>query len=105
MDLPEPVRTFLRAQRLGRLATCGPDGHPDLVTVAYQLQDATVLLGGPALLAAPAWGHLRDAAAVAFLVEDRHGAFPDVGVLLRGPAHRDPARAVPVAVLRPEECR
>jgi pyridoxamine 5'-phosphate oxidase family protein len=40
MDFTEPELEFLRSQRVGRLATVGPNGWPHVVPVMYALNDA-----------------------------------------------------------------
>jgi pyridoxamine 5'-phosphate oxidase family protein len=48
--LTEKERDYLAAHQLGRLATIGPDGGPDVVPVGYRLNsDGTIDVGGPRL--------------------------------------------------------
>jgi pyridoxamine 5'-phosphate oxidase family protein len=39
MPLREAELAFLRSQRIGRLATVGPSGHPHVMPVMYEVRD------------------------------------------------------------------
>ena len=96
---------FLQAQRLGRLAVPAPGGGaPELVTAAYQLRGDELLVGGAGFDKTPAYEAVQPHSMVAFLVEDRHGALPDRGLLVTG--HAEPAgAAVPALRLVVETTR
>ncbi len=90
---------FLRAQRLGRLAVpTRRDGAPELVTAAYQVRDDELLVGGAGFDKTPAYQAVSPHAMVSFLVEDRHGALPDRGLVVT--AHAEPAAGAAVPALR-----
>lgn len=85
---------YLAGRKLGRLATIGPDGGPDVVAVGYQLNpDGTIDIGGPKLGKSRKFRNVQAHPRVAFLVDDQvpdqPGPFqPGVGrgVELRGRA-------------------
>lgn len=97
---------FLRAQRLGRLAVPAlGGGAPELVTVAYQLRGDELLVGGAGFDRTTAYQAVSPQSMVSFLVEDRHGALPDRGLVVT--AHAEPAAgaAVPALLLVVETTR
>ncbi len=90
---------FLRAQRLGRLAVPTPSGGaPELVTAAYQLHGDQLLVGGAGFDQTAAYQAVQPHSMVSFLVEDRHGALPDRGLVVT--AHAEPAAGAAVPALR-----
>ncbi len=96
MRWTERQLTFLRAQRLGRLAVPNGGGEaPELVTAAYQLRGEQLLVGGMGFDQSPAYQAAQDGSPVAFLVEDRHGALPDRGLLVIANAEPEVGAAVP----------
>lgn len=95
MPFSEAERTFLRGQRLARLAVVDGAGRPELVTAAFQVRGEDLLVGGPGLDRTPIAAALAVPRAAALLVEDRHGALPDRGVLVHGEALLEPGLAVP----------
>lgn len=46
MSFTEEEITYLRSQRLARLATVAPDGQPDVVPVGYEFDGTYVYVGG-----------------------------------------------------------
>ena len=63
---------YLASQRLGRLATVGPDGAPHVVPVSYRYNPATdtIDIGGHELGATKKWRDLGGDPRVAFVVDD-----------------------------------
>lgn len=69
--LTEKERGYLRGQRLGRLATLGPDGGPDVVPVGYQFNaDGTIDVGGPRLGTSRKFRNVTARGQVALVVDD-----------------------------------
>jgi len=65
-------RSYLRTQRLGRLATIGPDGAPQNLPVAYWVNaaDETIDIGGPALSDSQKFRNIAADPRVSFVVDD-----------------------------------
>ena len=65
-------RRFLRAGRLGRLATIGPDGAPQNLPVAYWVNAAeeAIDIGGPALGDSQKFRNVKADPRVSFVVDD-----------------------------------
>jgi NADPH:quinone reductase len=65
-------RAYLRAQRLGRLATIGPSGAPQVNPVAYWVDDRaeTIDIGGPALSDSQKFRNIEADPRVSFVVDD-----------------------------------
>ncbi len=63
---------YLRGQRLGRLATVGPNGWPHVVPVGFRLdaEAAVIEIGGHALSRSKKWRDLQANPRVAFVVDD-----------------------------------
>ena len=63
---------YLRGQRLGRMATVGPDGAPHVVPVGFRLADdgQTIEIGGHGLSRSKKWHDLQANSRVAFVVDD-----------------------------------
>jgi pyridoxamine 5'-phosphate oxidase family protein len=63
---------YLRGQRLGRLATVGPDGAPHVVPVGYRYnpETDTVDIGGHALTSSKKWRDVANEPRIAFVVDD-----------------------------------
>lgn len=63
---------YLAGQRLGRLATIGPDGAPHVVPVAfrYNARDDAIDIGGRGMAASKKWRDLGREPRVAFVVDD-----------------------------------
>jgi pyridoxamine 5'-phosphate oxidase family protein len=67
----EIERAYLLGQGLGRLATVGPNGEPQVRPVGFRLnEDGTVDIGGPNLSASQKWRNAERDPAVAFVVDD-----------------------------------
>ncbi|MFH8337627.1 PPOX class F420-dependent oxidoreductase [Streptomyces sp. AM6-12] len=63
--------SYLRTQRLGRMATVDPHGQPQANPVGYHLQDdGTILIGGYAMGTTKKWRNLRENPRVALVVDD-----------------------------------
>jgi pyridoxamine 5'-phosphate oxidase family protein len=63
-------RAYLVDQPLGRLATIGPDGAPQVKPVAYVVAGETVEIGGPALSRSRWFRNLKADPRVSFVVDD-----------------------------------
>ncbi|MFF7248820.1 PPOX class F420-dependent oxidoreductase [Embleya sp. NPDC008237] len=102
----EIERAYLLGQGLGRLATVGPDGEPQVRPVGFRLnEDGTVDIGGPKLSASQKWRNAERNSAVAFVVDDmtpdEPGAFKPGwgrGVEIRGRAELLRDHEPPLAV-------
>ncbi|WDO05439.1 PPOX class F420-dependent oxidoreductase [Streptomyces murinus] len=63
--------SYLRSQRLGRMATVDPHGQPQANPVGYRLQDdGTILVGGYAMGTTKKWRNLRENPRIALVVDD-----------------------------------
>jgi pyridoxamine 5'-phosphate oxidase family protein len=73
MTLTTAEQRFLSAQRLGRLATVGPDGCPQVKPVgfSYNEQLGTIDIGGYNLAQSAKYKNIQRNPAVAFVVDDR----------------------------------
>lgn len=82
--------TYLRSQRLGRLATVDRSGAPQNNPVGFMVDDAVgrILIGGYSLAATRKFRNIRDNGAVALVVDDLVSVDPWTvrGVELRGRA-------------------
>ncbi|HET7419314.1 MAG TPA: PPOX class F420-dependent oxidoreductase [Candidatus Dormibacteraeota bacterium] len=82
--------TYLRGQRLGRLATVGSDGAPHVVPVGFRLDEAgmAIEVGGHGLSRSKKWRDLQANARVALVVDDLQTVNPWAprGVEVRGRA-------------------
>ncbi|MFF2045159.1 PPOX class F420-dependent oxidoreductase [Kitasatospora sp. NPDC058170] len=64
-------RAYLTAQQLGRLATTGPDGAPQVRPVGFRLnEDGTIDIGGPNLPASQKYRNAARRPQVSLLVDD-----------------------------------
>jgi len=81
---------YLRGQRLGRLATVGPDGSPHVVPVGFRVgQDGEAIeVGGHAISASKKWRDLEFNPRVAFVIDDLERVDPWTprGIEIRGSA-------------------
>ena len=69
--LTDRERGYLVDHRLGRLATIGPDGGPDVVPVGYQFNvDGTIDIGGPRLGSSRKFRNVIARPLVALVVDD-----------------------------------
>lgn len=117
MTLTDEEQRFLSAQHLGRLATVGPDGGPQVKPVGFSYNDelGTIDIGGYNMAQSAKYKNVRRNPAVAFVVDDR----PDGGLEgtrfleIRGVAEAvaadgdgsHPAPTAPGLVLGPEIIR
>ncbi|MFJ4784962.1 PPOX class F420-dependent oxidoreductase [Streptomyces sp. NPDC088794] len=70
-EFTEAERTYLKSQRLGRLATVDPHGQPQANPVGFFLQDdGTVLIGGYAMGTTKKWRNLLKNPKAALVVDD-----------------------------------
>jgi pyridoxamine 5'-phosphate oxidase family protein len=98
-------RGYLRSQRLGRLATIGPDGGPQVRPVAFRVNDdGTIDIGGPANAASRKYKNVEARPQVSFVVDDMTPEGPDEikpgygrGVEVRGRAELITVDPSPVA--------
>jgi pyridoxamine 5'-phosphate oxidase family protein len=81
---------YLASQRLGRIATVGPDGSPHLVPVGFRLdvEHGMIEVGGHSLSGTKKFRDLRANAKVAFVIDDLASVDPWTprGVEVRGRA-------------------
>ncbi|WP_037577514.1 PPOX class F420-dependent oxidoreductase [Phaeacidiphilus oryzae] len=75
MDTETPFnaaeRAYLRGQSLGRLATTGPDGGPQVRPVGFRLnEDGTIDIGGPRLSGSQKFRNAAERPQVSFVVDD-----------------------------------
>lgn len=63
---------YLRSQRLGRLATSGPDHQPHVVPVGfrYNAEQDSIDIGGHGFATRKKWGDVQANPKVAFVVDD-----------------------------------
>jgi pyridoxamine 5'-phosphate oxidase family protein len=91
---------YLRAQRLGRMATAGSDGAPHIVPVGFRLDsDAeTIQIGGHGLSKSKKWRDLQVNPKISFAVDDLVTVEPWTprGIEIRGLAelHHDGAEDI-----------
>lgn len=70
-EFSEAERTYLRTQRLGRLATVDSEGQPQANPVGFFPQeDGTILIGGLAMGTTKKWRNLQANPKVALVVDD-----------------------------------
>lgn len=90
MTLTEFERDYLDGQRLGRLATVGPDGDPQNNPVGYRYnaETGTIDIGGWNMAASRKYRNLRHNDQVAFVVDDLASVSPwrVRGIEIRGRA-------------------
>jgi len=80
---------YLRARRLGRLATLGTDGAPHVVPVGYRLGDDNAIeLGGRRFASSKKWRDMQADQRIAFVVDDLAETDPPTprGIEIRGRA-------------------
>ncbi|MFE9632153.1 PPOX class F420-dependent oxidoreductase [Streptomyces sp. NPDC006463] len=85
----EAELTYLRSQRLGRLATVDATGQPQANPVGFFPQeDGTILVGGMAMGATKKWRNLQRNPRLALVVDDLVSAHPwrVRGIEIRGHA-------------------
>ncbi|MFD9396205.1 PPOX class F420-dependent oxidoreductase [Streptomyces sp. NPDC060000] len=94
MAFNEAERNYLEGRFLGRLATMGPDGTPQVRPLGFRLnQDGTIDLGGPWVASTQRWRNVLANPRVAFVIDDMTPDGPDAikpgmgrGVEIRGRA-------------------
>jgi pyridoxamine 5'-phosphate oxidase family protein len=92
MSFTEAERSYLAGQRLGRLATIGPDGTPQARPLGFRLNaDGSIDVGGPKLTSTQRYRNVLANPKVAFVVDDITPDEPDAvkpgmgrGVEIRG---------------------
>lgn len=81
---------YLRGQRLGRLATLGPDGAPQARPVGFTVNDelGTIAIGGMNMTSSRKWRNVQRDRRVTFVVDDLASVDPWLprGVEVRGEA-------------------
>jgi len=86
----EKETEYLRGQRLGRLATVGPDGSPHVIPVGFRLDaEARVIeVGGHRLSGSKKWRDLKGNPRIALVVDDLASVDPWTprGIEVRGRA-------------------
>ena len=78
--------TYLAGHPLGRLATIGPDGAPQIHPVAFWLNDGTgtIDIGGPALARSRKFRNIQADPRVSFVVDDQAEIPNPIGQTGRG---------------------
>ena len=78
--------TYLAGHPLGRLATIGPDGAPQIHPVAFWLNDGTgtIDIGGPALARSQKFRNIQADPRVSFVVDDQAEIPNPIGQTGRG---------------------
>lgn len=66
----EAERDYLAAQPVGRLATIGRDGAPQISPVVFSVSGDTIEIGGPALRRSQMYRNLQADSRMAFVVDD-----------------------------------
>jgi len=91
-------REYLDGQRLGRLATVGPDGAPHVVPVSFAYNGSldTIDIGGHALCDSKKWRDIGRDPRVAFVVDDLLPPWQPRMVEIRGRASRLSAGGAPL---------
>jgi pyridoxamine 5'-phosphate oxidase family protein len=86
---------YLQSQRLGRIATAGPDGQPHVVPVAFRYNAAedTIDVGGHGFATRKKYRDVQKNRRVAFVVDDLASVDPwrPRGIEIRGEAEILPA--------------
>lgn len=78
MFFTDAERDYLRGQMLGRLATIGPDGTPQVRPLGFRLNgDGTIDLGGPALTKTQRYRNVLSRPQVGLVVDDMTPDGPD----------------------------
>ncbi|OEJ62338.1 hypothetical protein BGM19_34320 [Streptomyces agglomeratus] len=94
MPFTDPEREYLLNQPLGRLATLGPDGGPQVRPVLFELNltTGTIDIGGWDMAATQKFRNVRTRRQVSFIVDDVVSTDPylERGVEIRGRAQPVP---------------
>ena len=86
MIFTEDEYAYLAGHPLGRLATIGPDGAPQIHPVAFWLNDgtATIDIGGPELARSQKFRNIQADPRVSFVVDDQAETPNPIGQTGRG---------------------
>jgi pyridoxamine 5'-phosphate oxidase family protein len=86
MIFTDAEHAYLAGHPLGRLATIGPDGAPQIHPVAFWLNDGTgtIDIGGPALGRSQKFRNIRADPRVSFVVDDQAETPNPLGQIGRG---------------------
>lgn len=98
-------RAYLQSQGLGRLATVGPDGTPQVRPLGFRLNDDdTIDIGGPSLTSTQRYRNVRARPRIGFVVDDMTPDGPGAvkpgmgrGVEVRGRVELTTSEEPPVA--------
>jgi pyridoxamine 5'-phosphate oxidase family protein len=96
MIFTDAEHTYLAGHPLGRLATIGPDGAPQIHPVAFWLNDGTgtIDIGGPALTRSQKFRNVQADPRVSFVVDDQAETPNSIGQTGRGIEIRGQAEIV-----------
>jgi pyridoxamine 5'-phosphate oxidase family protein len=96
MSFTDAEYTYLAGHPLGRLATIGPDGAPQIHPVAFWLNDGTgtIDIGGPALTRSQKFRNIQAVPRVSLVVDDQAGTPNPIGQTGRGIEIRGHAQIV-----------
>ncbi len=90
MELSEGERQYLEGQRLGRLATIGPDGGPQARPVVFSVNDelGTIDIAGKEMTSSQKYRNVERSPLVSFVVDDLESVKPwkARGIEIRGRA-------------------
>jgi pyridoxamine 5'-phosphate oxidase family protein len=86
MIFTEAEHTYLAEHRLGRLATIGPDGAPQVHPVAFWLNDGTgtIDIGGPAVTRSQKFRNVQADPRISLVVDDQAETPNPIGQSGRG---------------------
>lgn len=102
--LTEAERSYLSSQPLGRLATLGPDGSPQVRPVGFRYDSTrgSIDIGGMNMVASRKYRNVQADGRVSFVVDDLATTDPwrPRGIEIRGHAEALPADAEHDAILR-----
>ena len=86
MIFTDAEHAYLAGHPLGRLATIGPDGAPQIHPVAFWLNDGTgtIDIGGPALARSQKFRNIQADPRVSFAVDDQAATPNPIGQTGRG---------------------
>jgi pyridoxamine 5'-phosphate oxidase family protein len=108
MALTQAEQKFLAQHRLGRLATIGPDGGPQVKPVGFVYNDelGTVDIYGHNMAQSAKYRNVGRQPLVALVVDNPTGVGPEAQFLeIRGPAETTTAHAAPFPVASAEIIR
>jgi pyridoxamine 5'-phosphate oxidase family protein len=70
MTFTDVERAYLAEHPLGRLATIGPDGAPQVHPVAFRVNGEAIEIGGPALSRSRKYRNIQADPRISFVVDD-----------------------------------